>query len=61
MNVALYARISTKDGQQDVTNQLTELRAYCERSGWAIFQEYIDHESGKTGDRVQLKAMLLWI
>ncbi len=29
--VALYARVSTKDKGQDVENQLAQLREFCER------------------------------
>ena len=29
--VALYARVSTKDGRQDTENQLIALREYCVR------------------------------
>ncbi len=36
--VALYARVSTKDKGQDVKNQLIELRAYCRRQGYEIYE-----------------------
>jgi len=42
--LAIYARISTSDGKQDVKNQLLELRRFAESQEWSIFQEYIDHE-----------------
>lgn len=51
MKAAIYARVSTRDKGQDPENQLRELRAYCDRAGWEIFREYIDHASGKSGDR----------
>jgi DNA invertase Pin-like site-specific DNA recombinase len=38
---AIYARVST-DGQT-TENQLRELRAVAERSGWEIVHEYIEH------------------
>ena len=44
--VALYARVSTKDGRQDTENQLLALREYCAKQAWEIADEYIDHESG---------------
>jgi predicted site-specific integrase-resolvase len=43
--VALYARVSTKDGRQDTENQLIALRDYCAKQGWTIAAEYVDHES----------------
>lgn len=57
MEAAIYARVSTKDKGQDPENQLRELRAYCERSGWTVYEEYIDQASGKNGDREQFKRM----
>ncbi len=36
--VALYARVSTKDKGQDVENQLIELRAFCWRQGYEIYE-----------------------
>ena len=49
--VALYARVSTKDKGQDVENQLAQLREFCERQGYVIFDEYMDDESGTKGKR----------
>jgi DNA invertase Pin-like site-specific DNA recombinase len=57
MKAAIYARVSTKDKGQDTDNQLFQLREYCARQGWQIAQEYIDHESGKTGDRDAFKRL----
>ena len=37
--VALYARVSTKDGRQDAENQLLALREYCQKAGWEIAGE----------------------
>lgn len=56
--IAIYARVSTKDKGQDVENQLRELRAFADSSGWVIAREYIDHESAKHGDRAQFQRML---
>lgn len=58
MRVAIYARVSTKDKGQDTENQLIDLREFAERSGWEITREYIDHESAKTGDREEFKALM---
>ena len=56
--IVLYARVSTKDKGQDHRNQLHQLRDFAEKQGWTIIHEYIDHASGKTGDRTQFKAMM---
>jgi DNA invertase Pin-like site-specific DNA recombinase len=55
--VALYARISTENKGQDTDNQLVQLREYCQRQGYDIVQEYIDHATGKHSDRDAFKAM----
>jgi len=49
--VALYARVSTKDKGQDVENQLAQLREFCDRQGYEIHGEYMDDESGTKGKR----------
>jgi DNA invertase Pin-like site-specific DNA recombinase len=54
---AIYARVSTTDKGQDTENQLHQLREYCARSGWRISKEYVDHVSGKTGDRDAFKQL----
>lgn len=58
MNVALYARVSTAKGQQDVNMQLRELREYCQRRGLGIYQEYTDTMSGAKEDRPGLNALM---
>ena len=55
--VALYARVSTKDGRQDVQNQLIALREYCGKQGWEIAGEYVDHETGGTSKRTHFQQM----
>jgi DNA invertase Pin-like site-specific DNA recombinase len=57
IRAAIYARVSTKLKGQDTENQLFQLREYCARQGWQIAGEYIDHESGKTGDRAAFKRL----
>ncbi len=57
MRVAIYARVSTQDKGQDTDNQLHQLREYCARANWTIAQEYIDHASGKHGDRTAFKQL----
>jgi DNA invertase Pin-like site-specific DNA recombinase len=56
--IVLYARVSTKEGQ-DCENQLAQLREFAAKQDWSIIREYIDHVSGKTTEkRLQFKAML---
>lgn len=57
MRCAIYGRVSTRDKGQEVENQLRQLREFAEVQGWAIVREYIDHETGSTGDRDRFKAM----
>ena len=56
-HVALYARVSTKDGRQDTENQLMALREYCAKQGWEIAGEYVDHETGGTSRRPHFQRM----
>ena len=56
MKAAIYARVSTTD--QDCGMQLRELRAFAERSGWAVFREYVDMVSGAKASRPQLDALM---
>ena len=55
--VALYARVSTKEGRQDTRNQLVQLRQYCRKQGWRIVGEYVDEKSGATADRTRFKRL----
>ena len=55
--VALYARVSTKDGRQDTENQLIALREYCVKQGWVIAGEYVDHDSGGHSRRAHFQQM----
>jgi DNA invertase Pin-like site-specific DNA recombinase len=56
-SIALYARVSTKDGRQDTENQLLQLRDYCAKQGWRIAAEYVDHETGGTSKRVHFQRL----
>ena len=57
--VAIYARVSTDRKGQDPENQLVQLRAWCDRMGYVVVGEYVDHESGsKSADQRQLLARL---
>lgn len=59
LNVAIYARVSTKDKGQDCENQLRELRQFVERhhDEWALYQEYVDHASGGDADRQMFQQL----
>ncbi|HMG87519.1 MAG TPA: recombinase family protein [Terracidiphilus sp.] len=57
MKVALYARVSKKDGKQDTENQLRQLRGFAKTQGWKITAEYVDRASGKHSDREQFRKM----
>lgn len=58
MKIAIYARVSTNNGQ-DPEMQLRELREYCQRRAWEISQEYVDVGiSGAKEKRPQLDKLL---
>jgi len=59
MTAALYARVSTRDKGQTNDNQLHELRAFAERLGYPIYQEYCDQESGGTAERPAFQQLFL--
>jgi DNA invertase Pin-like site-specific DNA recombinase len=52
MRTAIYARISTN--KQDTTNQLIQLREFCERQSWTVVTEFCDvvSGSGKKDERI---------
>ena len=49
--VAIYSRVSTRDKGQDTENQMRQLREFCDRQGYEVVREYVDHASGKRSDR----------
>lgn len=58
VRVALYARVSTMNGQNPEM-QLAELREYAARRGWTITSEYVDlGVSGSKESRPELNRML---
>ena len=57
MIVGLYARVSTKDKEQNPENQLLRLREYCKAREWD-YKEYIDFASGAKKDRPGLKSIM---
>ena len=59
MKAAIYSRVSTAD--QSVSMQLDELRAYCERRGFEVVDEYVDSAvSGAKESRPALNRLLAW-
>jgi len=54
-NTAIYVRVSTD--KQEVNNQLTQLREYCEKSNYTIFHEYVETISGVSDKRPQFELM----
>lgn len=56
MNVAIYTRVSTRDGQ-DVANQLRQLGEFCRVQGWTIVREFADQVTGKHSDRESFQQM----
>lgn len=58
IRVALYARVSTLNGQNPEM-QLAELREYAQRRGWIVTSEYVDlGVSGSKESRPELNRML---
>jgi DNA invertase Pin-like site-specific DNA recombinase len=53
--VAIYARVSTGNGQQDPEMQLRELREYTALRGWQRAGEYVDQ--GVSGDKESRPAL----
>lgn len=47
MKVALYARVSTDDKEQNPETQLLALRNFCNDAGWEVYQEYVDQARAK--------------
>src|SRR3984885_12321462 len=58
MRAAIYARVSTNNGQ-DPHMQTRELKEYCQRRGWEVEGEYVDVGiSGATEKRQELDRLL---
>jgi DNA invertase Pin-like site-specific DNA recombinase len=56
--IALYARVSTSNGQQDPEMQLRELREYAKRRELIIIGEYVDRISGSKDSRPALNQLM---
>ncbi len=58
MKAAIYARVSTTNGQ-DPTVQTRELKEYCQRRGWTMVGEYVDAGiSGAKEKRPELDKLM---
>ena len=57
MKVALYARVSTTDKDQNPDTQMVRLRAFAVARGFEVCGEYVDHASGADPNRPRFKAM----
>jgi DNA invertase Pin-like site-specific DNA recombinase len=55
--VALYARVSTSNGQQDPEMQLRELREYAKHRELIIIGEYVDRMTGSKDSRPALNRL----
>ena len=49
--VAIYARVSTRDKDQNPETQLRLLRRYIKDRDWQLYDIYLDQESGRYGKR----------
>ena len=58
MRVALYARVSTADKDQNPENQLVLLRREAERAGDTIINEYVDEKSGGSSNRKAFQELM---
>jgi DNA invertase Pin-like site-specific DNA recombinase len=56
--IALYARVSTTNGQQDPEMQLRELREYAERRDLTVVGEYVDRMTGSKDSRPSLNRLM---
>lgn len=55
--IAIYARVSTD--QQELDNQLTQLRSYAAKSDYTVYREYTDIISGKENSRPSYDQMFM--
>lgn len=58
MKVALYARVSTVDKNQNPETQLVRLREHAKANRMEVVGEYVDHASGRNMDRPELRRIL---
>jgi len=59
MKIAIYARVSTNNGQQSPEMQLQALREYCAARQFKIYHEYVDRGfSGSKDSRPALNQLM---
>ena len=63
MKVAIYARVSMDERQDDKRfqnpdNQLIPLREWASKQGWDVYKEYVDKGSGADPNRPMFNMML---
>ena len=59
MRVAVYARVSTSDKEQDPETQLMPLQDFCVAQGWEIVGKYVDHApANDQAHRVRWRQLL---
>ena len=59
MRVAIYARVSTSDKDQNIDTQLLPLRDFCLGQGWEVFKEYVDQApANDLAHRIALRELL---
>lgn len=58
MRVALYARVSRHDKEQNPENQLIKLREFAKRHDWTVYAEYHDYASGAAPSRPGFDRMI---
>jgi len=56
--VAIYARVSTTNGDQNPETQLLPLREYCQQRGWTVVEEYVDRITGAKESRPALSRLM---
>lgn len=56
--VAIYARVSTNNGDQNPETQLVPLREYCQQRGWNVVEEYVDRITGAKEKRPALDQLM---
>jgi predicted site-specific integrase-resolvase len=51
MKVAIYARISTDRGEQNIKQQVAYVREFCKRKGYEIYKVYKDEKTHFLSDQ----------
>ena len=59
MRVALYARVSTPNQQQEgtIASQIQSLPLYIRQQGWSLFPTHEDRDEGVSGMRLDRPAL----